>query len=132
MTTAATPQLKKYIDIYKRYLPISTFPLVPFCIAAVFQCFAWFGGRFLGGFTLWPRVLLLWLMALGEYTFMSPAMNAAVEVLGLKENSLIIMYNVATLFVFAIISLTVFQNKYTWRHIVAFILLIIAVYLVNT
>lgn len=63
---------------------------------------------------------------------MSPAMNAAVEVLGLKENSLIIMYNVATLFVFAIISLTVFQNKYTWRHIVAFILLIIAVYLVNT
>lgn len=128
--SAAFPQLKKYIEIYKRFLPLSTFPLVPFCIAAAFQCFAWFGGRFLGAYTLFPRVILLWLMAFGEYSIMSPSMNAAVEVLGLKENALIIMYNVATLFVFALISLTVFKNKYTWRHIVAFALLVIAFYLV--
>lgn len=130
--TAATPQLREYIKIYKSILPLKTFPLIPFILAATFQCFAWFGGRYLARFTLLPRILILWLMALGEYGLMSPAMNAAVEVLNMKENTLIILYNVATLVVFVILSLTLFKNKYTWKHVLAFVFLLASVILVNS
>ena len=128
--SAANRQLRALLDTYVRFLPKSTFPLVPFIIASVFQVFAWFGGRFLGHLSLVPRVMVLWLFALGEYAFMSPAMNAATEVLNMSENALIILYSVAGLVVFAFISLIIFRNKMTMRHVVAMILLAVATLLV--
>lgn len=130
--SAAAPQLRRYVELYKTVLPVWTFPIVPFVVAAIAQTTAWFGGRFLSQFTLVPRVLVLWLFAGAEYLFMSPTMNAGVEVLGMQENSLIIMYNVATLIVFAVVSIFVFKNKYTWKHIVAFALLVAAVFLIHS
>lgn len=130
--TAATQQLRLLVDFYHRFLPRWAFPAVPFVLAALFQVFAWFGGRYLAGLSLVPRVLVLWLFALGEYSFMSPAMNASQEILGVQEHVLIVMYNVATLVVFALVSIFVFKNKLTWRHLLAMLLLIGAVALVNT
>jgi uncharacterized protein (DUF486 family) len=130
MVSAAYDQLKALTGFYGAIAPKWAFPAIPFLIAAIFQVVAWFGGRYLQGYTLLPRVLILWIFALGEYSVMSPAMNAAQEVLGMQENTLIIMYNVATLFVFMVISVCVFKNTFGWRHIVAFGLLLCSVFLV--
>lgn len=128
--SAARPQLQALLNAYTRILPASTFPIVPFVVASFFQVFAWFGGRFLGRLTLVPRVLTLWLFALGEYSFMSPAMNAATEVMGMSENVLIILYNVAGLVVFAIVSAFIFRNEFSWRQALALLLLAAATALV--
>lgn len=121
--SAARQQLEALVGLYLKVLPRWSFPAVPFAVAALFQVFAWFGGRFLGPLSLGPRVLVLWLFAGGEYLFMSPAMNAAQEVFGISENALIVMYHVATFIVFLLVSLLVFRNELTWRHALAFLLL---------
>lgn len=130
-TSAATPQLRALLRAYARVLPRWTFPYVPFAVAAVAQVFAWFGGRFLGGLTLGPRVLLLWLFALGEYGVMSPAMNAATELLGHSEPRLVVWYHAITLAVFMVINVLVFRNPFRWRHVLAFALLAAAVYVAH-
>lgn len=132
MTSAARPQLEALVHFYRAWLPSWAFPAVPFVVAALFQVFAWFGGRYLGGLALVPRVLVLWLFALGEYSFMSPAMNASQEVLGMQENVLIIAYNIATLVVFAVVALVIFRNRFTWRHVLALVLVAAATLLVYT
>lgn len=128
--SAARPQLEAIVRFFHRRLPKWAFPAAPFVVASVFQVFAWFGGRFLGPLTLVPRVLVLWLFALGEYAVMSPAMNAAQEVLGMSENALVIMYNAATVVVFLLVSLLVFRNRLKWQQALAVLLLIGAVALV--
>jgi uncharacterized protein (DUF486 family) len=128
--SAAKPQLEYIVKTYAKVLPISTFPIVPFLVAAIFQVFAWFGGRFLTNLTLFPRILVLWLFAAFEYMIQSPAMNAAQEVLGMQENVLIVLYNVATLVVFVIISVTFFKNKYSIKHVIALLLLLASIALV--
>jgi uncharacterized protein (DUF486 family) len=132
-TTAATHQLRKLIEIYARYLPLKSFPYVTLTIAGAFQVMAWLGGStLLAGFTLFLRIFLLWLLALGEYTFMSPTMNAGVEVLGMNEANLVILYQVITLFVFLVFNIFVFKKPFTWRHGIAVTLLMIADYLVQS
>jgi len=131
--TAATEQLRKLIDIYTRYLPLKSFPYVTLTIAGTFQVMAWLGGSTIfAGYTLVPRIFLLWLLALGEYTFMSPTMNAGVEVLGMSEANLVILYQVITLFVFIVFNILIFRKPFTWRHGLAVVLLMTAVYLVQS
>jgi uncharacterized protein (DUF486 family) len=102
--------------------------LLPLSIGAAFQVFAWFGGSFFGHLTAIPRVLALWGFALGEYSFMSPAMNAGVEVLGMSESLLVVIYQVITLVVFTIINTTVFGNPFEFKYLVSYVLLSAAVY----
>lgn len=128
MISAATEQFKVMLKLYSSWLPIGTFPYIPLIIAACFQVFAWFGGRFLGAYTLFPRVLILWLFALGEYLFMSPAMNASVELLGFKEPLLVVVYQVVTLVIFTLLNTLVFKNPFEFKYIVSYFLLVGAVY----
>jgi uncharacterized protein (DUF486 family) len=128
MISAATPQLSALLTLYTKILPVSTFPWIPLCVAAAFQVFAWFGGRFLGDLTLIPRILVLWLFAFGEYSVMSPAMNASVELLNMTEPLLVVIYQVLTLVVFTIINTFIFKNPFKVKYIVSYILLSLAVY----
>lgn len=127
--SAAYGQLSAIISYYNKILPKKSFPFIPFIIAAIFQSFAWFGGRFLKDMTLVPRVLTLWIFALGEYLFMSPTMNASTEILNYSESALVILYQAITIMVFIVINILVYKNKLTWKHVVSFILLIIAIIL---
>lgn len=130
--TRATEQLKAIVALYKRYLPLGTFPYVPLALGAVFQVFAWTSGsRLLGGLTLVPRVLVLWMFALGEYSFMSTAMNAGVEVLKMSEPFLVVVYQVVTLVVFMLVNLFVYKNPFKWKYVVSFTLLAAAVYVAH-
>jgi len=126
--SAAYDQYKNALTYYFKVLPKWTFPILPLFIAAAFQVFAWFGGTFLSNLTAIPRIFALWGFALGEYTFMSPAMNAGVEVLGMSESLLVVIYQVVTLVVFTIINTTVFGNPFEMKYLIAYILLASAIY----
>jgi uncharacterized protein (DUF486 family) len=126
--SAAYEEYTRALIHYFRVLPSWTFPILPLAIAAAFQVFAWFGGTLLSNLTAIPRVLVLWGFALGEYSFMSPAMNAAKEVLGMSESLLVVLYQVVTLVVFIIINTTVFKNPFEIKYLVSYSLLAAAVY----
>lgn len=131
MSSAAYDQYKFLLEQYVKVLPASTFPYIPLVVAAIFQVVAWFGGKFLGHLVIVPRIFVLWLFALGEYSFMSPTMNAATEILKLPESYLVVIYQVITLCVFIIMDITVFKNKLKLKHIIAYILIAIAIYIVH-
>lgn len=129
VTTVATAQLRRMIEWYKKVLPLSTFPWIPLTIAAFAQVFAWTSGStLLAQYTLFPRVLILWLFAACEYTFMSPAMNAGVEVLGMSEALMVVIYQVVTLVVFLVVNTVVYKNSFRMKYAVSFAFLAAAVY----
>lgn len=126
--SAAYEEYKSALTHYFKVMPSWTFPILPLVIAAAFQVFAWFGGTLLTNLSAIPRVFALWGFALGEYSFMSPAMNAGVEVLGMSESLLVVLYQVVTLVVFTIINTTVFGNPFEMKYLVSYVLLSAAVY----
>jgi uncharacterized protein (DUF486 family) len=129
MVSASFNQLTALINFYKKLLPISTFPYIPLVIAAGFQSLAWMAGPiFLQNLTLIPRVLFLLMFAVGEYSFMSPTMNAAVEVLKMAEPFLVVIYQVITLIVFIFINIFVFKKPFEKKYVISSILLAAAVF----
>jgi uncharacterized protein (DUF486 family) len=131
-SSAAHRQLERLVRWYGAHLPMWTFPALPLIIAAVFQSFAWMAGPiFLSGLSLVPRMLVLWIFAAGEYTFMSPAMNAGVEILGMREPQLVVLYQVITLVVFILVDVFIFQKEFKAKYLVAFALVALAVYVAN-
>ena len=130
--TASTPQLIQVINLYKRVLPLSTFPYVPFFIAGTFQVLAWVGGStILSSLTLFPRILVLWVFALFEYVFSSPAINASVEVLGKSESFLVVMYHITTLVCFILINTFVFKRPFELKYLVCFALVALATWIAH-
>ncbi len=132
MITAATSQLNTLLDIYTKILPIQTFPYIPFIIAAFCQSFAWMSGPiFLGKYTLLPRMFILILFAIGEYLFMSPAMNAGVEIFNIKESKLVITYHIITLLVFIFVNILIFKKDFELKYVFSFLFAGLAIYMAN-
>lgn len=108
-------------------------------VANIFMTFAWYGHlklQQLGYSTNWSIVAIIlfsWVIALAEYAFQVPANR-----MGFIGNGgpftlmqLKVMQEVITLIVFTIIANFLFQgNDLKWNHIVAFCLLIGAVYFI--
>ena len=108
-------------------------------VSNVFMTFAWYGHlklQQIGISTNWPLyavILFSWLIALVEYTFMVPANK-----IGFVGNGgpftlmqLKVMQEVITLVVFTLFANLFFAgNELRWNHLVAFVLLIGAVYFV--
>ncbi len=108
-------------------------------ISNIFMIFAWYGHLKLqetGVSASWPIyavVLLSWVIALAEYAFQVPANR-----MGFVGNGgpftlmqLKVMQEVITLTVFVIFANCFFQgSELRWNHLVAFVLLIGAVYFV--
>ena len=132
MPTASTKQLQYLLNKYTKILPIETFPFVPFIIAAIFQSLAWMSGPiFLNKYSLTPRILILLLFAAGEYLFMSPSMNAGVEILNMKEGQLVVEYHITTLIVFILVNIYLFKKNFDIKYGIAFLLSGLAVYFAN-
>ncbi len=105
-------------------------------ISNVFMTFAWYGHL---QFEKWGivqkwglpgLVLISWLIALAEYSFMIPANRlghishgGAFSIFELKT-----IQEVISLSVFLIINTLIFQEKLQWNHILAFALIILAVW----
>ena len=108
-------------------------------ISNVFMTFAWYGHlklQQIGVSNNWPLygvILFSWLIALAEYSFQVPANK-----IGFIENGgpftlmqLKVLQEVITLVVFTLFANVFFTgNELRWNHLVAFILLIAAVYFV--
>lgn len=108
-------------------------------VSNVFMTFAWYGHLKLnsaGVTTSWPLyavILLSWGIALLEYCFQVPANRIGFEGNGgpFSILQLKVIQEVITLVVFVIFSLWAFEGfQLRWNHILAFCLLIAAVYLV--
>jgi uncharacterized protein (DUF486 family) len=128
--TAATKELSWLLRNYFALFPKWTFPILPLMFAATFQSMAWMSGPiFLKNLSLLPRILVLWLFAAGEYTFMSPTMNAGVEVLGMHEPLLVTIYQIVTLVVFVFIDILVFKRPFEKKYYLCFALLAMATYI---
>ncbi len=108
-------------------------------VANIFMTFAWYGHlklQQLGHSTNWSLVAVIlfsWIIALAEYSFQVPANR-----MGFIGNGgpftlmqLKVMQEVITLIVFTVVANFLFQgNELRWNHLVAFCLLIGAVYFV--
>ena len=133
MITKATPELTILLDKYYKIFPSFTFPYIPFAIAALFQSLAWTSGsRFLYKYSLVPRILLLFILSAGEYLFMSPAINAGVEVKNMDERNLVVKYQVVTLIVFMMVSIFIYEQKFELEYGFAFLFAGLAVYCANS
>ena len=108
-------------------------------VSNVFMTFAWYGHLKLGemGITKsWPLIMVIlfsWGIALLEYCFQVPANKMGFDHNGgpYSLSQLKVMQEVITLVVFVIFSFMAF-NDFTlrWNHLLAFLLLVAAVYLV--
>lgn len=108
-------------------------------VSNVFMTFAWYGHLKLQttgvstNWPLWAVILFSWGIALLEYCFMIPANRIGFNANGGPFNlvQLKVIQEAITLVIFTVIVMFMFQGiSIRWNHIVAFLLLIAAVYLV--
>ncbi len=108
-------------------------------ISNVFMTLAWYGHLKLqqtgvsSSWPLWLVIIFSWAIALVEYCFMIPANR-----MGFRDNGgpynlvqLKVMQEAISLVIFTLIAMMMFQGfALKWNHVVAFLLLVGAVYLV--
>ena len=107
-------------------------------VSNVFMTLAWYGHLKLqdtGISSNWPLfavILFSWGIALFEYCFQVPANRIGFEGNGgpFSLIQLKVMQEVITLVVFVVFSMVAFHVEIRWNHILAFSLLVAAVYLV--
>ena len=107
-------------------------------VSNVFMTLAWYGHLKLqdaGISSNWPLfavILFSWGIALFEYFFQVPANRIGFEGNGgpFSLIQLKVMQEVITLVVFVVFSMVAFHVEIRWNHILAFFLLVAAVYLV--
>lgn len=115
------------------------FTVILLIVSNIFMTFAWYGHLKLqssGISTNWPLyvvILFCWGIALAEYCCQVPANRMGFEGNG-GPYSLIqlkVMQEVISLVVFTLLSMLMFEGIHLrWNHILAFLLLVGAVYLV--
>ncbi|MBD5350311.1 MAG: DMT family protein [Bacteroides sp.] len=106
-------------------------------VSNIFMTFAWYGHLKLsdaGISTNWPLYLVIlfsWLLALAEYSFMVPANRIGYTGNGgpFTLMQLKVIQEAVTLTIFTIIVTIIFKGEtIRWNHLIAFLLLIAAVY----
>jgi uncharacterized protein len=106
-------------------------------ISNTFMTFAWYGNLKLQEMKIstdWPLILIIllsWGLALFEYMFMIPANRMGSDITGGPFNliQLKIIQEVVSLCVFMVIVTFCFKTQtFHWNHIVAFVLIVFAVF----
>jgi uncharacterized protein (DUF486 family) len=113
------------------------FTILMLVVSNVFMTFAWYGNLKLQEMKIstdWPLyviILLSWVVALLEYSFMIPANRMGSEINGGPFNliQLKVIQEAVSLCVFTVVVTFLFKTQsFHWNHIVSFILLVLAVY----
>lgn len=97
-------------------------------LANVFMTFAWYGHLKYKSFSLWKVVLVSWLIALPEYCFQVPANRLGYGQFSVTQ--LKIIQEVITLIIFCLFSVMYLKEELKWNDLVAFLLIIGAVFFV--
>ena len=120
-------------------MPKALITILLLVVSNIFMTFAWYGNLKLTEMkinTSWPLILIIlssWGVAFFEYSFMIPANRIGSQINGgpFSLVQLKVVQECISLFVFAIIANIMFQGQHLhWNHILAFILIVLAVYLV--
>ena len=118
-------------------MPKALITILLLIVSNVFMTFAWYGNLKLTEVkinTSWPLILIIltsWGVAFFEYSFMIPANRSGAMQNGGPFNliQLKVIQEAVSLTVFTVIVITVFKTEtFRWNHIVAFILIILAVF----
>jgi uncharacterized protein len=97
-------------------------------ISNVFMNFAWYGHLRFKSSPLWEAILVSWLIAFLEYCFQVPANR--IGSYQFTTAQLKVMQEVITLVVFSAISIFYLKESFRWNYLVAFGLIISAVFFV--
>ena len=95
-------------------------------ISNTFMTFAWYGHLKYKSVALWKVVLISWGIAFFEYCFQVPANRIGSATFSAAQ--LKVMQEVITLVVFALFSIFYLREEVKWNYIVAFLLVLGAVY----
>jgi len=95
-------------------------------ISNVFMTMAWYGHLKFKETALWKVILFSWLIAFAEYCFQVPANRMGHSQFSAAQ--LKIMQEVITLIVFAFFSILYLKEGLRWNYIVAFMMIIGAVF----
>lgn len=93
----------------------------------IFMTFAWYYHLKHTGWPLWKAILLSWMIAFFEYCLMVPA-NRSGYLSGFNAFQLKIIQEAITLLVFAVFAVLVLKEPFHIKYLVAFALLMGAVY----
>jgi hypothetical protein len=91
---------------------------------------AWYGHLRFRGAPLWEVILVSWLIAFMEYCFQVPANR--IGSYQFSPAQLKVMQEVITLVVFSAFSLVYLKQQFQWNHLLAFALIVGAVFFVFT
>lgn len=94
-----------------------------------FMTFAWYGHLRFKSSPLWIAIAVSWLIALPEYALQVPA-NRFGYLGGMTGYQLKVLQEAVTLVVFVVFAWLALGETPTWRHALAFVLVICAVALV--
>ena len=106
-------------------------------VSNVFMTFAWYGNLKLQEMKIstdWPLILIIlasWGLAFFEYCFMIPANRTGSDITGGPYSlvQLKVLQEAISLIVFTLIVTLVFKSQtFHWNHVVAFVLLVAAVF----
>ena len=98
-------------------------------ISNLIMLFAWYGHlRNMSNAPIWAIILVSWLIALGEYTFMIPANRLGSKTMTLEQ--LKITQEAITLLVFVPFSIIVMKQPMSWNYAAAALCIFAAVLLI--
>ncbi len=95
-------------------------------ISNIFMTFAWYGHLKYRESPLWIAILVSWIIAFVEYCFQVPANR--IGSYQFSTTQLKTIQEVITLVVFSIFSTTYLKEQFRWNYVVAFALMVAAVY----
>lgn len=97
-------------------------------LSNIFMTFAWYGHLKFREVALWQVILVSWLIALPEYALQVPANRIGYQKFSAIQLKTI--QEVISLSVFCIFSILYLHEKLRWNHLTAFVLIVIATFLV--
>lgn len=97
-------------------------------VSNIFMTFAWYGHLKFKSSPLWIAIGVSWLIALLEYCFQVPANRLGSAYFSTAQ--LKVMQEVITLVVFGAFSILYLKEQFRWNYLVAFILIVGAVFFV--
>jgi len=104
----------------------SFIPLGMLVISNVFMTFAWYGHLRFKQSPLWVVILVSWGIAFFEYCCQVPANRMGHDYF--TASQLKVAQEVITLIVFAVFSVTYLKEPLKWNHLLAFALILLAVF----
>ncbi|MFM2049171.1 MAG: hypothetical protein RI955_1719 [Bacteroidota bacterium] len=102
--------------------------IILLALSNIFMTFAWYGHLRFQHVALWKVILIAWGIAFFEYCLMVPANRLGKEQFNVYQLKTI--QEVISLIVFSLFAVFFLGEPFHWRYAVAFLLIIVAVYII--